>query len=35
MQEEFDALAGIAGRRALGNLTLAAENARAVGLDVA
>jgi predicted permease len=30
MQEEMEALAGIAGRRELGNLTLAAENARAV-----
>src|SRR5579872_2068180 len=29
MQEEMDALAGIAGRAQLGNLTLAAENARA------
>jgi predicted permease len=29
MQEELDALAAIAGRRELGNLTLAAENARA------
>src|SRR5215467_13129565 len=29
MQEEFDALAAIADRRQLGNLTLAAENARA------